>query len=99
MGQRVVRVVARVVGKPDKLEELRATLLSLIEPTRAEPGCLRYELLQNLTDPTDFTFVEDWRDDASFQAHLETEHFRAAAARLTQLVETVPDIRRYHTVA
>ena len=56
-----VRVVARVVVRRGKEDELRTLLRGLIEPTRREPGCVTYELLQNTTDPTDFTFVEEKR--------------------------------------
>lgn len=34
-------------ARPDKAEELGALLASLWEPTRQEPGCIRFELQQN----------------------------------------------------
>lgn len=49
------------------------------------------------TDPTDFTFVELWRDRSAFEALLETAHFKAAA-RLRGKVASPPGIRRYHVV-
>ena len=61
MRDQALRVVARVVARPGKVEELQALLRGLIEPTRREPGCVTYELLQNTADPTDFTFVEEKR--------------------------------------
>ena len=94
-----LRVVARAVARPDKIDELRSTLLALIEPTRKEPGCIRYEMLQNNSDPTDFTFVEEWESDAALNAHLETDHFKEVAAKLPDLIVGQPDIRRYSVVA
>ena len=94
-----LRVVARAVARPDKIDELRSVLLPLIEPTRQEPGCIRYEMLQNNSDPTDFTFVEEWESDAALDAHLETDHFREVAAKLPDLIVGQPDIRRYSVVA
>ncbi len=99
MAAETVRVVARLVARPDAVDEARSVLTGLIEPTRAEPGCVSYELLQNVEDPTDFTFVEEWADAESFQAHLETEHFGQAAEALPDLLVEEPDIRRYRTVA
>jgi len=61
MRDQAVRVVARNVACFGKEDELRTLLRGLIEPTRREPGCVTYELLQNTTDPTDFTFVEEKR--------------------------------------
>ena len=93
-----VRVVARVVARPGKIEELRAVLQGLIEPTRRESGCVTYELLQNTADPTDFTFVEEWSSEAELDAHLQSAHLRNARSRLSDLVAAAPDIRRYTVV-
>lgn len=71
MLDQAVRVVARVVARPGKEEELRTLLRGLIEPTRREPGCVVYELLQNTTDPTDFTFVEEWSSEVVDTKHLD----------------------------
>ena len=93
-----VRVVARVVARPGKIEELRVVLQGLVEPTRREPGCVTYELLQNMADPTDFTFVEEWSSNADLDAHLQSAHLRNARSRLSDLVAAAPDIRRYTVV-
>ncbi|MEW6211281.1 MAG: putative quinol monooxygenase [Acidobacteriota bacterium] len=93
-----LRVVARIIARPDKVEELRSLLAGLIEPTRKEPGCISYELLQNRHDPVDLTFVEEWESDAALDAHLATEHIREALAKVPKLVAAEPDIRRYSLV-
>ena len=97
MPEETLKVIARIQARPEKIEEMRALLTSLIEPTRAEPGCLRYELLHNLTDPTDFTFVEEWRDDSALESHFNTEHIKGALARLQELAAEPLDLRRYRT--
>jgi quinol monooxygenase YgiN len=93
-----VRVVGRVVARPGKVEELRTLLQGLVEPTRREPGCVTYELLQNRTDPTDFTFVEEWNSEADLDAHLQSPHLRNARSRLPDLAAADPDIRRYTVI-
>jgi quinol monooxygenase YgiN len=90
-----IRVVARIVALPDKINQLRAVLLELIAPTRNEVGCITYELLQNLSDPTDFTFVEEWSSNEDLEAHLQSSHIAAAIGKLDGLVMLEPDIRRY----
>ncbi len=90
-----VHVVARLTARPEAVAELQALLLRLIGPTRQESGCLRYTLLHNTADPTDFTFVEEWADEAALEAHLTAPHLQAALARAPALLATAPDIRRY----
>ena len=90
-----IRVVAHITARPETVDETRELLLSLIDPTRAEDGCVTYELMQNTADPTDFTFVEEWTSDAALDEHLETEHLKRTAARGAELFAAPPDIRRY----
>jgi quinol monooxygenase YgiN len=94
-----LRVVARTTAKPDTTGQVRKILLGLIAPTRAEEGCLVYELLENCADPTDFTFVEEWASDAAFERHHTTEHIRSAFPKLQALVAVPPDIRTYSLIA
>ncbi|MBI4885679.1 MAG: antibiotic biosynthesis monooxygenase [Acidobacteria bacterium] len=40
-----------------------------------EPGCLRFDVIQDRDDPHRFTFYEVYRDDAALAAHRQTPHF------------------------
>jgi quinol monooxygenase YgiN len=98
MAENTLRVVARVKARPNKVNELLSILSLLVEPTRKEPGCLSYELLQNNEDPTDFTLIEAWRSNAALESHFATNHFKEALTKMPNLVAAEPDIRRYHLV-
>lgn len=93
-----VRVVARVVARSGRVEELRTLLQGLVEPTRKELGCVTYELLQNKNNPTDFTFVEEWTSEAALDAHLQSPHLQDARVKFPNLAVADPDIRRYTVV-
>ena len=93
-----VRVVARIKALPDKVNDVRSILTSLIEPTRKEAGCITYELWQNRADATDFTFVEEWASEPALDAHAASQHLKDAAARLDSLMTQAPDVRRYSLV-
>lgn len=90
-----IKVVAHLISKPDTIDQTREVLLEIVEPTLAENGCIAYELFQNNGDPTDFTFVEEWTDDAALDAHLESSHLIDARSKLGDLLAAEPDIRRY----
>jgi quinol monooxygenase YgiN len=90
-----LRVIARVAAKADRVEQVRTILMGVVEPTRREPGCLSYQLLQNRADPTDFTFIEEWASAAAEQAHFATPHISDALRQLPGLLATEPDICRY----
>ena len=52
---------------------------------RDEPGCMRFDVLQDADDENHFYFYEVYQDDAAFQAHAQAPHYarwRAAAAEV-----------------
>lgn len=99
MSKTTIKVVARVIALPEKIESVKSVLMSLIEPTRQESGCITYELFQNQTDLTDFTFVEEWESQALLNTHLASVHIAQATSQLEGLIATAPDIRIYQQLA
>ena len=91
-----VHVIARFIAKAGNEEELKGVLTALIAPTRRELACYQYDLLSNPAEPREFCFVERWDSDQALDQHLATPHARTALAAAQPLVETPPDIRRYH---
>lgn len=94
-----LRVVARFIAKPDRIDDLKALLLSVIEPTRQERGCIEYELFQNQNNPADFTFVEAWESAEALDAHLAMPYIQAGIAQLPDLVAQPGEISRYDRLA
>jgi quinol monooxygenase YgiN len=79
-------------------QRLGEALKGLIEPTRAEPGNIRYELLASLDDDRDYTFVEEYQDGDSLDAHMNTPHVQAAIAAMPELVDGDLDLRTYRLI-
>ena len=42
-----------------------------------EPGCLRFDVIQDDADPNRIYFYEIYKDEECFQAHLKAPHFPA----------------------
>ena len=95
MGLEAIRVVARFSARPDGIREVTEILSALVEPTRAEEGCITYDLLHNVEDPTDFTFVEEWTSRDALDKHLATEHIAECRRRIAPHVASEADIRIY----
>lgn len=62
-------IVAEVHAKLGAEDELRRDLTAVVEPSRNEPSCLRYELLRDQSDPGRFVFVEHWASRGAQQKH------------------------------
>lgn len=95
----LIHVIARHFARPDSIDQVKTILLSLIEPSRAEPGCLKYELLQNAENPTEFTFVETFADDAALELHAAAPYITGLAPRLKDLVARPSEVSRHRPIA
>lgn len=93
-----LRVIARARAKAEHVAQVRDILSALVEPTRRESGCVSYELLQNVSDPVDFVFIEKWASAAAEQAHFATTHVSVGLQRLVGLLAAEPEICRYITL-
>jgi len=82
-----VIVVATVKAKPGQEEAVKESLLSLVEPTRKEPGCICYNLHQAKDDKTQFMFYEQWASKEALDAHGKTPHLQALGEKLKDRVE------------
>ncbi len=75
-----VIVIAKVVVKMESIEFVKSAMLKLLEPTRAETGCITYVLNQDNTDKNVFIFYEEWQTRELLQDHANSVHlsnFRA----------------------
>lgn len=70
-------IIAQIVAAPGKMQHVSTELQKLVAPTRAEAGCIQYDLHQDNEDPAVFVFFEIWESRALWQDHMNSEHIRA----------------------
>lgn len=61
-------------GEEDRVAALAA---SMLEPSRAEAGCHQYDLHRDPDDPRVLFLYEQYDDEAAFDAHCASAHFRS----------------------
>jgi quinol monooxygenase YgiN len=64
-----VRVSGHLRCAPDEIAMVRDALPEHIRLSRAEPGCLSFEVTQDGGDPCRWNLAESFRDMAAFEAH------------------------------
>jgi quinol monooxygenase YgiN len=94
-----MKVILRLTARPGAIDDLKRILIGLVGPTRQETGCTSYEVFQNNADPCDFTLIEEWRDQATLDAHWASPHVQDALAKGVPLLAAPPDDRRYSKIA
>ena len=91
-------IIARFRAKPGQEARLLQELQRLPGPTRAEPGCITYDLHQSQSDPSLFVFYENWATQAALDAHFKTPHLETLLNLVPDLVEGQPEITKWTVV-
>lgn len=79
-------VIARVFVKEGQEAAFTEVATTLLNATRAEEGNISYTLFQSTTDPKEFIFYEEYKDEKAFAAHGSSEHFATFANAITDML-------------
>ena len=67
-------VIARLKAKDGCEDRLGVMLRALVTPTRAETGCITYDLHRSSDDPGLFIFYENWENRSLWEDHMKSPH-------------------------
>ena len=79
--------------KPDQVDAVLAAAKKAVPASRAEKGCMAYDVQQSLEDATDFLILETWRGAKALQFHAGTDHFAEFVKVIQAAVDAPPQIR------
>ena len=88
-------LIADLEAQPGRGDEVEAAIAvsQAVALTRAEQGCLEYNLCRDADAPDQFVAYESWRDLDALREHLAAPHFAAVGAALGGLLAAAPAIR------
>jgi quinol monooxygenase YgiN len=98
MSDAPITALGLVRAKPGKERELGRRMAALLEPTRAERGCIAYDIFQSIDDAAVWVLIESWRSVADLDAHIGTEHMAAFLAQSHEVLHHAPDNFRLRRV-
>lgn len=87
MTEKYLTVVAQIKSRPGMEQRTREELIKLIEPTRLEEGCIRYDLHFSQSDPSEFLFFEYWTNAEALARHSKSDHLTKFKVVAEELLE------------
>ena len=69
----VIKITLNVI--PGKQLEMMQTLLSMIEPTAKEAGCISYGIFCDIEDKNHFCLIEEWKTREYLDHHITSHRF------------------------
>ena len=91
----IVRTTMNVL--PEKQMEVMQTLLSLIETTGKEKGCIRYDAFCDISVKTALSLIEEWKTREDLDRHMRSQIFSVLLGTRSLLAK--PLEMKIHTVS
>jgi len=91
-----VMVYARVL--PNQVDAFRAASLVNAAASLAEPGVVRFDVMQEMTDTTSFVLFEVYRGPAAAAAHKQTAHYQTWRDTVAPMMAEPRTSKSYTTV-
>jgi quinol monooxygenase YgiN len=85
-------VLATARAKPGKESDLERALREAAGPTRAQRGCLQFELFRSAQDPATIIALERWSSKEDHQRHLQGDHVKTLMTRFEGVLAGPPEI-------
>jgi quinol monooxygenase YgiN len=92
-------VVVTVHVRPDRIEAFRAATTLNAGESRREPGVARFDVVQDLEDPTRFLLIEAYRDLAAAASHKDTTHYQRWRDEVAEMMAEPRSSRKFLNVA
>lgn len=83
----MIKVVAKMKVKAEKIEEFRNTAAELVKKSGQEDGCVFYTLNQSTENPEIIAILECWKSQEALDIHTKTKHFADILPKLSKICD------------
>ena len=91
----MIVIIGSVSVQPDKRDLFLAETKKAVQASREEDGVNRYELVESVEQPNNFTLIEEYADEAALASHAESQHMKTLGAQLGEVLAGPPEIQQY----
>lgn len=94
----MITVIAQSYFRPESLAPVLDLYRKLVAQTRKEPGCVRYDAVQNHEEPHQLTMVETWETREDLDNHMKGQAFLNLTAQLKPHASKPTEIKIYKEI-
>ncbi|MFN8531032.1 MAG: putative quinol monooxygenase [Anaerolineae bacterium] len=91
----MVMITGRFDIDPAKRDDFLAFTRSIVPRERQQPGCLGFDIFEDVTTPNRFLMLEQWESEEALDAHTSTDEFDQNDALLHSFVLGDPSWDEY----
>ena len=75
------------IAKEDHTAQLKHLLTEMVDASRREVGCLKYDIFQIEDKPTKFIVIESWENEDALEGHKNSDHYKHYKAHYEPFTE------------
>ena len=83
----MIKVVAKNYVKSNEVEKVLELAKKLVEATAHDEGCIKYEMYQDVREPSILIMVEEWETMEALQNHMNSKHFQEIVPQMNEYME------------
>lgn len=88
-------IAGKFVCKPECRKDMLALVEEVLEPSRAESGCISYSFYEDGREPNHFLFFEEWASREAIDNHFGMPYFKKFMDSFPALIVGKASIRIY----
>ena len=93
----MIIVKITMAARPEKRKEVMQTLLSMIEPTENERGCLSFHAFRDIEDKNVLSLIEEWETRDDLDDHIKSDRFSVLLG--TKILLNEQQSIQFHTIS
>lgn len=94
----MIKVVARKLVNEGKIDQVISLYEQLVQASRKEAGCIKYELYQDEKDAKVLAVIEEWENKEALNKHMQSEHFTTLVPMIGSLTDKKQDLNIYNKI-
>lgn len=94
----MITIIAKSTLLPNNQAKYLSLATTLVEKSRQEPGCISYDMYQDIRDENTFIFMEVWKDEAAIEKHNMSDHYTTIVPLLSTLRVAPAEVRLYRKI-
>jgi quinol monooxygenase YgiN len=95
----MITIIATFSIKLENLKQFHILIDKLMQASRKEDLCLRYDLYEDTNDKQVLTLIEEWDGEEAIQLHNAMPYYIEIAPKLSELCSKSPEVRLYRKLS
>jgi quinol monooxygenase YgiN len=88
----MISIIAKFKVNEGEEQNFLTLTKDLIQASKAEAGCIEYDLHKNIKEPLTFCMIEKWKDQEAVDFHNKTSHFTNAVPKIVEIAQAEIDV-------